>query len=60
MRQNEIMKAIIRKVDEKGASNSLYAHCDQCGEGVCFISGQEWIQWSSKDGRKGIIDPAGC
>ena len=57
MMQNEIMKALVRKVDEKGASNPWYAHCDQWMGKVCFIARQGHIRCTIRDGRKRIIDP---
>ena len=44
MRQNENMKATVRKVDEKEALDTLCAHCRLCREELHFIPGQGYIQ----------------
>ena len=51
------MKAIVRKVDEKEALDSLHAHC-KCGGSMLHIW-TECMQCIIKDRRKRIIDLTG-
>ena len=56
MKQNKIMKAVVRKIGAKEVLDSLYVHSKRCREEVCFILGHGCVQCATKDESKKAID----